>query len=68
MLDLDLDAFSAALATDAFAEQIQADFLSGVRSGVPGTPTFFVNGVRYGGAPDYDGLLGAVKSVAAGVA
>ncbi|MEP6731754.1 MAG: thioredoxin domain-containing protein [bacterium] len=33
----------------AFSEQVRADFLSGVRSGVNGTPTFFINGVRYDG-------------------
>ena len=31
------------------AERVSADFMSGVRSGVNGTLTFFVNGVRYDG-------------------
>jgi protein-disulfide isomerase len=34
---------------DAFEEKVRAHFMSGVRSGVNGTPTFFVNGVRYDG-------------------
>ncbi|MCU1491922.1 MAG: oxidoreductase [Acidimicrobiaceae bacterium] len=67
VLDLDVDEFTAALATDAFADRIEADFISGVRSGVPGTPTFFVNGIRYGGPPDYDNLLRAVQMVEARV-
>lgn len=29
------------------AGRVHKDFISGVRSGVNGTPTFFVNGVRY---------------------
>lgn len=29
------------------ADKIQADFIGGIRSGVNGTPTFFVNGVRH---------------------
>src|SRR5687767_12742060 len=33
----------------AFVDRIQADFSSGVRSGVNGTPTFFINGERYDG-------------------
>ena len=37
------------LASDAYADRIQADFSGGVRSGVNGTPTFFVNGERYDG-------------------
>ena len=34
---------------DAFEERVRTDFMSGVRSGVNGTPTFFINGVRYDG-------------------
>lgn len=36
-----------ALASDRFATKVQADFIGGVRSGVNGTPTFFVNGIRH---------------------
>ncbi len=47
------------LASDTFVPKIEADFIGGVRSGVNGTPTFFVDGVRhdYGAA----GLLDVVK-------
>ena len=61
-LGLDSDRFEADLATQAYADRVQEDFVSGVRSGVPGTPTFFVNGVRYEGPPDFAGLLTAVQS------
>lgn len=37
------------LATGAHTERVRRDFHSGVRSGVNGTPTFFVNGERYDG-------------------
>ena len=37
------------LETDAFEERVKSDFMSGVRSGVNGTPTFFINGVRFEG-------------------
>jgi protein-disulfide isomerase len=37
------------LENEAFADRIQADFSGGVRSGVNGTPTFFINGTRYDG-------------------
>ena len=36
--------------------------MSGVRSGVNGTPTFFINGKRYDGAWDYDDLVAAVET------
>ena len=37
------------LENDAFEERVKSDFMSGVRSGVNGTPTFFINGVRFEG-------------------
>jgi protein-disulfide isomerase len=48
---LGLDAASVAQALEAgtFAERVRKDFRSGVRSGVNGTPTFFINGQRYDG-------------------
>jgi len=42
-------AVAADLATGATAPRVHRDFRSGVRSGVNGTPTFFVNGRRYDG-------------------
>ena len=39
----------ADLDNGAFEEKVRADFMSGVRSGVNGTPTFFVNGARFEG-------------------
>ena len=46
----------------AFLCRVREDFMSGVRSGVNGTPTFFINGVRYDGSHDLDSLLAAVRS------
>lgn len=37
------------LASGAMATRVHQDFRSGIRSGVNGTPTFFVNGQRYDG-------------------
>jgi protein-disulfide isomerase len=48
-LDLDVDAFANDLTTRRFADRVREDFLSGVRSGVNGTPTFFINGERHDG-------------------
>lgn len=37
------------LAGDSYEPVVKASFMTGVRSGVNGTPTFFVNGQRYEG-------------------
>jgi protein-disulfide isomerase len=39
----------AALDAHTFEAQVRSDFISGVRSGVNGTPTFFVNDERFDG-------------------
>jgi protein-disulfide isomerase len=60
----DLDRFANELIDHRYAERVREDFESGVRSGVQGTPTFFINGRRHDGAVDLPGLLGAVQSEA----
>ncbi len=57
-LGLDTDQFKQDLATDTVKEKVEDDFESGIRSGVNGTPTFFVNGERFdGGATDLYEML-----------
>jgi len=46
-LKLSTVALRDALAERRFLSKIQADFAGGVRSGVNGTPTFFINGTRF---------------------
>jgi protein-disulfide isomerase len=53
---------ATALRSHAFADRVREDFLSGVRSGVNGTPTFFINGVRHEGAWDEESLLAALTA------
>jgi protein-disulfide isomerase len=53
---------SNALATKKYAPKIRSDFLSGVRSGVNGTPTFFINGVRHDGSYLFEDLAGAIDA------
>ena len=40
-----------------FSTRVRRDFASGVRSGVNGTPSLFVNGRRYDGPRDADSLI-----------
>ena len=48
-LGIDPQWAAAALADGRFQRRVRDDFASGVRSGVNGTPTFFINGERYDG-------------------
>src|SRR5204863_7000010 len=59
-LSLDLSRFQIELAQDVYAERIREDFMSGVRSGVNGTPTFFINGHRHDGGYDLQSLSDAI--------
>jgi protein-disulfide isomerase len=61
-LNLSQAALQEALATGVHLRKIQEDFLGGVRSGVNGTPTFFVNGVRHDGAYAFEELAAAIAA------
>jgi len=67
-LGLDVQRFAADLESSVHAERVRRDFLSGVRSGVNGTPTLFVNGVRYDGEIDVASLLRGLEAIASGAA
>ncbi len=60
-LGLDRRRFSDDLAQGIHAERVREHFMSGVRSGVNGTPTFFLNGSRHNGAYDFDSLFEAIQ-------
>jgi len=49
-----------ALADGTYKTRVHADFNGGVRSGVNGTPTFFINGHRHDGSFDFDDLVLAI--------
>jgi protein-disulfide isomerase len=59
-LGLDVARFTSELQIGAYTARVREDFLSGARSGVNGTPTFFVNGIRHNGGFDPDSLLDAI--------
>lgn len=61
---LDEARFVDELGRHAYAKRVREDFSSGVRSGVNGTPTFFVNGERYDGSWDPDTLLEVLEEAA----
>jgi protein-disulfide isomerase len=54
----------AALEKREFAQRVRGDFSGGVRSGVNGTPTFFINGQRHDASFDYETLVAAIEAAA----
>jgi protein-disulfide isomerase len=50
-----------ALETGQFRPKVRNDFMGGIRSGVNGTPTFFINGERHDGAYDYASLVAGIQ-------
>jgi protein-disulfide isomerase len=62
-LGLDLDRFDKDLTGHVHAARVHEDFMSGVRSGVNGTPTFYIDGIRYDDPYDVDTLLSALGQV-----
>jgi protein-disulfide isomerase len=55
-----------ALARGIFAQKVQHDFLGGVRSGVNGTPTFFIDNLRYDGPVAFAPLVAMIAARAQG--
>jgi NhaA family Na+:H+ antiporter len=60
-LGLDVERFEYELATGVYAERVQEDSASGLRSGASGTPSFFINGYRYDGPWDIDSLAAEIE-------
>jgi len=69
--DEDIAEYAAALGLDperlmreveagTYRARLREDFEGGVRSGVNGTPTFFIDDVRYEGSDDLDSLVAAL--------
>ena len=64
-IGLEIYQFNSDLAGEKYSKKVRDDFRGGVRSGVNGTPTFFVNGVRYNGEHTYEAMLAALENAAA---
>ena len=60
-LDLDVERFRTEVISGVHRERVREDFHLGVRGGVNGTPTFFINGERYDGPRSLDPLVAALS-------
>ena len=59
-LKLNIKVFKMDITDHALSEKVAADLDSGARSGVNGTPSFFINGYKYSGSYDFESLAGAI--------
>ncbi len=63
-LDLDTTRFADELRQHQYAARVREDVAGGIRSGVNGTPTFYINGARHDAPYDLEILLAAVDAAA----
>ena len=63
-LGLDMQLFSDDLTSNRFHPKVREDFMSAVRSGAAGTPSFFINGELYEGSFDDESLIEALRFAA----
>ena len=61
-LGLDVTRFEADLESHAHRRHVRDNLQGGLRSGVRGTPTFFIDGVRYTAYPNLLGILGDISA------
>jgi protein-disulfide isomerase len=61
-IGLDVQKFEQELQNRTFVPRIEEDIQSGEHSGVQGTPTFFINGVKYNGSYEQPYLLAAIEA------
>lgn len=61
-LGLDINKFKACLDSDKYRDEVRKDYEDGIRYGVRGTPTFFVNGKMYVGYRSYDEMAKIIES------
>ncbi|WP_395402801.1 DsbA family protein [Pseudoduganella sp. UC29_106] len=60
-LGLDMQRFTDDSASHRFLPKVKEDFMSAVRSGAAGTPSFFINGEPYEGSFDDEALIDALR-------
>jgi protein-disulfide isomerase len=59
---LDVEGVRRDLQNGTYRARVREDFLSGVRSGVNGTPTFYINGIRHDADYEVETLLAAIEA------
>lgn len=64
---LSVEELYLAMQDGTYAPKIRSDFNGGVRSGVNGTPAFYIDGLRYDGVPEFTAMSHIIElSIARG--
>ena len=63
-LQLNIEQFESDFSKEELAQKVDDDFESGVRSGVNGTPSFFINGEKYNGSWEEADFLAHLQTLA----
>lgn len=61
-LKLDMKTFQKDIRNPALSEKVEANFESGILSGVNGTPSFYINGTKFNGSYDFQSLSHAIEA------
>ncbi len=61
-IGLEVERFEREVEEHTHARRVREDLRSGLRSGVRGTPTFFIDGVRHDGSSNFETLLAALEA------
>lgn len=61
-IGLDMERFERTLIGRVFARKVREDLVSGMESGVVGTPTYFINGVKHFGSGHFETLVEAIET------
>ena len=64
-LGLDVERVRHELADGTHRARVREDFSSGIKSGVNGTPTFYINGVRHDADYGVETLMAAIETATA---
>jgi len=63
-LSMDIQLFTKDMKSKEISEEVKEDFMGGIRSGVNGTPTFFINGNKYNGLCELNFLREEIEMAA----
>jgi protein-disulfide isomerase len=61
VLNLDIEQFKKDIASEEIAKKVREDFVGGAKSGVNGTPTLFINGIRFDGPCEVENIIEAIE-------